>query len=212
MSDSPSKGERTSQVIVEAAYSLFLEHGYHATSMRQIAHRAGLALGGIYNHFESKEQIFETVLREKHPYQQVLKILLMTPGESMEAFSRNAARTMMGELGKRPDFFKLAFIELNEFKGKHVPLLIHTIFPEVSPLFLRFIEQTDELRPLPLHVVLLSFLGTFFAYFMVMNVVPPTGLYEPGGYELEQFIDIFLHGVINPNQNQPVIPGKVPEN
>ena len=129
----------------------------------------------------------------------------------METFSQNAARAMMAELGKRPDFFKLAFVELNEFKGKHVPFLIQTIYPEVYPLLQRFMEQRDELRQLPLHVVMLSFLGTFFAYFMVINVVPPTALFEPDGHELEQFIDIFLHGVINPNQNQPVIPGKEPE-
>ena len=32
-----SKGERTRQAVMEAAYELFLEQGYAATSMRQIA-------------------------------------------------------------------------------------------------------------------------------------------------------------------------------
>jgi len=164
MSDSLSKGERTSQAILEAAYELFLEQGYHATSMRQIAQRAGLALGGIYNHFESKEQIFETVLLEKHPYRQVLQILLTAPGESLEQFAHNAARTMMAELGKRPDLLKLAFVELSEFKGKHITILFRVIFPEIYPLFQRFKDQEDELRKLPLQVIFLSFVGTFFSY------------------------------------------------
>jgi AcrR family transcriptional regulator len=211
MSDSLSKGERTSQVILEAAYTLFLEQGYHATSMRQIAQRADLALGGIYNHFESKEQIFETILVEKHPYRQVLNILLATSGESLEVFAQNAARTISAEMGRRPDFLKLAFIELNEFKAKHVPILIQTIFPEVYPLLQRFREQRDELRDLPQHVILLSFLGTFFAYFMVMNFVAPAGVFEPGNDELEHFIDIFLHGVIKPHQVQTIIPDYPPE-
>ena len=211
MNDSLSKGERTSQVVLEAAYALFLEQGYHATSMRQIAQRAGLALGGIYNHFESKEQIFETILLEKHPYQQILNILLATSGESLEVFAQNAASTISIELGKRPDFLKLAFIEINEFKAQHVPLLIQTIFPQVYPLLQRFKEQRDELRDLPEHVILLSFLGTFFAYFMVMNFVVPTGVFEPDGDELEHFIDIFLHGVINPSQDQSQKTGNVPD-
>ena len=40
-----SKGEASQQRIVEAAYALFLEQGYHGTSMRQIAERAGLTMG-----------------------------------------------------------------------------------------------------------------------------------------------------------------------
>jgi AcrR family transcriptional regulator len=211
MRDSPSKGERTSEAILEAAYALFLEQGYHGTSMRQIAQRAGLALGGIYNHFDSKEQIFETILIEKHPYRKVLDILLATSGESLEIFAENAARTMSAELGKRPDFLKLFFIELSEFKAKHVTILVQTIFPKIYPLLQRFKEQQDELRDLPQHVILLSFLGTFFAYFMVINFVVPTNVFDPSGDELEHFIDIFLHGVLKPHQGKPIIPNHSPE-
>ena len=37
-----TKGEVTRLAVEDAAISLFLEQGYHATSMRQIAKRAGL--------------------------------------------------------------------------------------------------------------------------------------------------------------------------
>jgi AcrR family transcriptional regulator len=211
MNDSLSKGERTSQVILEAAYALFLEQGYHATSMRQIAQQAGLALGGIYNHFESKEQIFETVLLEKHPYRQMLQILQAAPGDSLEQLAQNAARTIMAELGKRPDFLKLALIELSEFRGKHISILFQIIFPEVYPLFQRFRERESELRELPLQVVFLSFMGTFLSYFMVNSLIAPTHDFGLEDVALEQFIDIFLHGVLNPNQNLPGISSNTPE-
>ena len=211
MSDNLSKGERTSQAILAAAYSLFLEQGFHATSMRQIARRSGLALGGIYNHFESKEQIFEIVLLEKHPYHQVLQILRDAPGDSLEEFIRNAARTISTEMGRRPDILKLAFIELNEFKARHVPILARTIFPEFYPLLQRFQKQSHELRDLPQPILLVSFLGTIVAYLMVMNFGAPAGVFQPAGDELDHFIDIFLHGVLNPNQQQPAIHGNTPE-
>ena len=54
--ETQTKGETTRIAIEDAAVKLFMEHGYHATSMRQIAEHAGLALGGIYNHFSSKEE------------------------------------------------------------------------------------------------------------------------------------------------------------
>ena len=211
MNNSLSRGERTSQVILEAAYALFLEHGYHATSMRQIAQRAGLALGGIYNHFESKEQIFETVLVEKHPYRQVLQILLAAPGDSLELFAKNAARTMLAELGKRPDFIKLAFIELSEFKGKHITFLSQTILPEIYPLLQRFKNRGGELRELPLQAIFLSFVGTFFSYFIINNFIVSSSAFDLEDVALEQFIDIFLHGVINPHPNQSRIPDDIPE-
>jgi AcrR family transcriptional regulator len=49
-----TQGGRTKSEITHVAYRLFLEQGYHGTSMRQIAQKSGIALGGIYNHFESK--------------------------------------------------------------------------------------------------------------------------------------------------------------
>jgi AcrR family transcriptional regulator len=211
MNNSLSKGEQTSQVILDTAYTLFLEQGYHATSMRQIAQRAGLALGGIYNHFESKEQIFETVLIEKHPYRQVLQILLAAPGDSLEQFAQNAARTMLVELGQRPDFLKLAFIELSEFNSKHITMLSQIIFPGFYPLFQRFMNRGNGLRELPLQAILLSFIGTFLSYFLFNNLVAPSSAFNLDDVALEQYIDIFLHGVINPDQNPSRIPGDTPE-
>lgn len=62
-----TKGERTRRAVMDAAYRLFMEQGFHATSMRQIADRAGLALGGIYNYFRGKDEVFVAVLLDHHP-------------------------------------------------------------------------------------------------------------------------------------------------
>ena len=59
MEESLSRGEQTRNAILQAAHDLFVQQGYHGTSMRQIAKQAGLALGGLYNHFASKEDVFQ---------------------------------------------------------------------------------------------------------------------------------------------------------
>jgi AcrR family transcriptional regulator len=202
MNGSFSKGERTSQAIIAAAYELFLEQGFHATSMRQIAQRAGLALGGIYNHFDSKEQIFATVLIENHPYRRLLQILESTPGETLVSFAQNAARLMIEEMESRPDFLKLIFIELIEFQSAHIPHLIQTIFPQLYPLLQRFRDQQDELRDLPLPVIMLSFMGTFFSYYVITHIVTPGSGLNLGNDTLELYMDIFLHGIIVPQSAQ----------
>jgi len=198
MNESLSKGERTSQAILDAAYALFIEQGFHATSMRQIAQEAGIALSGIYNHFSSKEQIFDHVLLEKHPYHQVLDILQSTSGDTIDAFMLNAAHTIVAELGRRPDFLKLAFIELSEFKGVHVTRLYQTIFPQIIPVVERFWKTRSQLRNLPPQTILLAFIGMFFSYYLTSSVISPDSPMIPNPGEIEQYIDIFLHGILKP--------------
>lgn len=195
-SPAPTKGERTSQAILDTAYSLFIEQGFHATSMRQIAQSAGLALGSIYNHFESKEQIFHRVLLEKHPYQQVLTILQDTPGETVSELVHNAAHAIVAELGRRPDFLKLAFIEFSEFKGVHSPHIFQTIVPQFMPLLQRFKGVRKQLRELPAQVIIFAFLGVFFSYYLTETVIKPGSTPGPNPDTLEQFLEVFLHGIV----------------
>jgi len=196
MAESPSKGDRTRQAIIEAATHLFVEQGFHGTSMRQIAQRARIALGGIYNHFQSKEEIFDVVLLEKHPYHQVLVILQSTPGDTIEELAHNAAQAMVSELQNRPDFFNLVFIEISEFKGRHAPLLFQTIFPQFLPLFQRFIGEPGQMRNIPLQTILFSFLGILLSYVLSQAVVNKGISLSAGTNDLEQYLNIFLHGIV----------------
>lgn len=52
-----SKSEKTRQFIIEKAAPLFNKKGYAGTSMNDIMVATGLAKGGVYGHFESKDEI-----------------------------------------------------------------------------------------------------------------------------------------------------------
>jgi AcrR family transcriptional regulator len=197
----PTKGERTRQGIMEAAYELFLTQGYAATSMRQIAERAGLALGGIYNHFASKEAIFCELILDRHPYRQILPIMLNTPADDPETFVRSAARTMVDELGKRPDFIKLMLIEIVEFNGRNMPAIITRVLPEVVPLIQRFGQQKGLLREMPPFVFFRAFLGLFFSYYITELMIQGTPAALTQKNALDHFVDIFLHGVLAEKEN-----------
>jgi AcrR family transcriptional regulator len=191
-----TKGERTHQVIIESAYALFLEQGYAATSMRQIAERTGLALGGIYNHFSSKEAIFSDLIIAKHPFHEILPLLQSAPGDTVEEFVRNAATSMVGELGRRPDFVKFLFIELVEFNGRDVPRMFQIIFPQIAPLIQRFQSRLGELREIPPYVLFRAFLGLFFSFYITEFLLAGTPAAAMQENALNHFVDIFLHGVI----------------
>jgi len=53
------KGEQTRTAIFECALQLFREKGFDATTMRDVAAKAGVALGGAYYYFPSKEAIIQ---------------------------------------------------------------------------------------------------------------------------------------------------------
>ena len=52
----------TRRVLLEAARELFIERGVEATSIDAITARAGVAKGSFYNHFESRDVLFEDLL------------------------------------------------------------------------------------------------------------------------------------------------------
>ena len=58
-------GPDTCEKILDAAESLFIEHGFAATSVRAIAARAGVNLAATNYHFGSKKGLFAAVLHRR---------------------------------------------------------------------------------------------------------------------------------------------------
>ena len=192
-----TKGEVTRLAIEDAAIRLFLEQGYHATSMRQIADRAELALGGIYNHFSSKDEIFEAIIVDQHPYKRILPLILEVEGDTAEEFLGNAFRIVVSELGKQPEFINLMFIELVEFKGKHGSVMLREIAPKVLPVFEKVIKARKDLRITNPAALMRSFFGMIISYFVTEMVIANSVVSKlmPKN-STDVYIDIFLKGVL----------------
>jgi len=55
----------TKDRILDVAESLFMEHGFEATSLRSITAAAGVNLAAVNYHFGSKEELFQAVLTRR---------------------------------------------------------------------------------------------------------------------------------------------------
>jgi AcrR family transcriptional regulator len=79
--------------ILAAAVGLFHERGYHATGMDDIGAIAGITGPGIYRHFRNKEEILETLIRQRGEsvLAEVDRIAAaeMAPGEALDALARS---------------------------------------------------------------------------------------------------------------------------
>jgi len=197
---SASKGARTRRAVLDASYGLFVKQGFAATSMRNIAERSHLALGGIYNHFSSKEAIFRAIIEERHPFLEVIPLLNSVAGSTAETYVRNAAHTLVDQLGHHPDFLNLMLIEIVEFKARHIPRLFARVLPLVGPIAQRIAALQGRLRPIPALVLARAFLGMFFSYYiteiLLGRAMPP----EMSGDAIDHFVDIFLYGVLKEDQ------------
>ena len=195
--EKPTKGEVTRLAVEEAAIALFMEQGYAATSMRQIAKRAKLALGGIYNHFSSKEEIFKGIIVDKHPYKVILPAIVAAEGETLEDFFRNAFHVIVSALGERPEFVNLMLIELVEFKGKHGSVMLREIAPKVLPIFERVIKSRKNLRVTNPALLMRSFIGMVVSYLITEMVISNSIISKllPKNSK-DAYVDIFLHGVL----------------
>ena len=54
----------TKQEILEASLELFSVQGFEATSISQIADAVGIRKASLYSHFESKQEILDTLVKQ----------------------------------------------------------------------------------------------------------------------------------------------------
>jgi AcrR family transcriptional regulator len=191
-----TKGERTRLVIIDAGYRLFVRQGYNATSMRQIADEAGLALGAAYNYFAGKEELWMAVLFERHPFNEIMPALVAAHGDTVEALVRDAATRMIAILEQRQEILNLVLIELVEFDGRHAPQLFEKFFPPLMSFMQRVIQAGGSLRPNPPPIILRAFLGLFFSYFVTERFIGGQLSTELREGAFDHFVDMYLHGIV----------------
>jgi len=195
---STTRGEQTRLAILQAAHDLFIKQGYHGTSMRQIARQANLALGGLYNHYPGKEQVFEAVFLTYHPYHEVLPLIVTAQGSTLEELVQDAIRRMVQVMQERPDFMNLMFIEIVEFKSLHAQQLFATLFPQGMQILQHLVgAYPEQVRTIPAPMVVRTFLGLFFGYYLTETALATNAPPEFREDAMHYFVDIYLHGILS---------------
>src|SRR3954447_22854602 len=82
---SPRPSAVTRDRILDAAEELFMEHGFEATSLRQITTAAEVNLAAVNYHFGSKEELFQSVLTRRLDPMNQERLALLTAYEQRVA-------------------------------------------------------------------------------------------------------------------------------
>ncbi|SOD58713.1 transcriptional regulator, TetR family [Streptomyces zhaozhouensis] len=112
MTDTSPRRSATRQRIYRAAIPLFAEQGLTATTVEQIAERAGVAKGTVYYNFAGKTELFEALLRDGvEPLTFALRrSAAMAPGGAMAALE-GMAGAGIAFVAAQPDLARLLVTE-----------------------------------------------------------------------------------------------------
>lgn len=125
--------------ILSAARRCFIENGYHPTRMDDIARAAGLSKGGVYFHFKSKQEVFESLVGEE--FDESMRFL----GE-VNSGDRSVAEKMQAIAGHYLSYFDQApdaprfFIVMGE-----MALRDEALAKKLLEMQAAFIEQISKL-------------------------------------------------------------------
>jgi len=127
----------TKNRILDAAEALFMEHGFEATSLRQITALAEVNLAAVSYHFGSKEELFESVLTRRLDPMNRQRIALLT------RFEREAAPEALSCERVLTAMF-IPALELardRERGGQNFLRLLGRAYADPAPFIRRFLSE-----------------------------------------------------------------------
>jgi AcrR family transcriptional regulator len=183
--------------ILDAAEAVFAERGFHGARIQDIAERARIAVGTVYNHFSQKDDVLSALLEERT---EGLLAQMRAGGDEPGGFrARLEARVarMLAYVQEHRAFFAIAN-EHGLFAGAVAP---SARMPAKSPeqietfraLFRAIVEEgiaSGDLEPLAADA-LARFLGGTMRAFVVSSLAEDVADVRE---QASMTIDLFLHG------------------
>lgn len=195
------RSERSRTALLEAALGLFSRQGYRATSVRDIADKAGTSTGSVYHHFRDKEAIFQTLLDQFWQAQSSPDFPLSEVFESgafpedLPAIGRAAHETVTRW---RP-YIALIYVDVVEFEGRH----IHRFYATLAERFSEFLARRPDLgipgklrEGIPPEAAMMLTTRIYMYYFVVETLFGVPNHYGLKSDEATRLIaDMLTHGI-----------------
>jgi AcrR family transcriptional regulator len=117
----PERKERTRADLVAAARRVFERHGFHRSSLEQIAEEAGYTKGAVYSNFAGKDELFLAVLDEHIAGRVPVYQQIILGEESFEGALRAIARHLVA-LGEEDPAWTPLLVEFWTHASHHAAL------------------------------------------------------------------------------------------
>ncbi|MGC2237788.1 MAG: TetR/AcrR family transcriptional regulator [Pyrinomonadaceae bacterium] len=190
--------------IETAAKDLFIKQGFHATSMRDISKSADVSLGNLYNYYETKEAIFESIInRYLTEIDRKLKEMFDEIEEPLEPTNLHNLGEMVGTLvNENYDFWLLMYIDVLEFQNQHFRKMFEGLADRFRRIFAGKFAEAQERGDLRTGVdPAVAFTAAYMQFFNYFLVEKLFGGNSHFGLTDEQALNsltkIFSYGVLS---------------
>lgn len=132
-----SKSSLTQERILDVAESLFMEHGFEATGLRQITTVAAVNLAAVHYHFGSKEELFQAVLTRRLDPMNQQRVALLDQLERDSGAAPLSCEAIIGAM-----FIPALKLARDKAKGgKNFLRLLGRAYADPAPFIRRFLAQ-----------------------------------------------------------------------
>lgn len=190
--------------IEAAALDLFTRQGFNGTNMRDIAEKAEVSQGAIYNYYPSKEAIFQGLVKSyRHSIrsfeERVFRVMQNPFSEGDLRLFAAAMRSLVYDDG---EYWLLMYIDVIEFKNQH----FQTIFRNIPEQFRRLLgPHVNKVKKQPgwcgqdpalVMAMIFFYFHTYFVIERLMHGNRHLGVSDEEA--IDRFIDVLLHGLWTP--------------
>ncbi len=199
--------------LLEAALDLFVEKGFAATRVEEVAAHAGVSKGTLFLYFPSKEELFKAVVRD------TIGNRLVEWNSEFESFSGTSAEMLRHAMTAWWD-------RVGATKASGITKLMMSEagnFPEIAQFYQQEVMRpgrelirsilargvaTGEFRPLNLDYAVFSVIAPMNFLIMWKHSIGPCApdvTIDPHTY-IDSQIDVMLHGVLAPSPSPAARP------
>lgn len=132
------------ELVVQKAHELFIEKGYHATSIQDILNHSRISKGSFYNYFPSKGELFKAVFTSVHDRLEEEKNALLI-GEDLSnihIFTKQVYLAM--EINKKNKILQLVEDALVSNDPDLITFIKGTRFSTLTWVYARFLDIFSE--------------------------------------------------------------------
>jgi len=188
--------------ILRAARELFLTQGYNGSNLRDIAAKADVSMGGIYHHFASKEDIYETLLNRSDLGEELPRLAALFADPSFPENTAKIGRAIFELADRFQDDFKLVYIDILEFQGRNIKPILTPVRESLglaASALLGSRIARGEVANLSPALMLRVIVGLYLYLYLEDSMLELSTTEEMGMPEeevVEQMAQILLHGMM----------------
>jgi AcrR family transcriptional regulator len=177
--------QKSSENIEKIALELFAVKGYHATSISQIAEKAGISKGLLYNYYKSKEHLLDSVIMKV--YDEIMRIVQMSENLPAEKQIEQMIIQTIDHLEKNITFWRLYLFLIHQ---SDIQLKLKGTWEKMRDDYMNYFSKLFEEIGSRNPAMEAMMLGTLFDGIGLNYVTAPEGypLEEMRNYLIEIFI------------------------